>query len=342
MPNISKIKIVCFGGGTGLSSLLSGLKQNPFFEITAVVTMFDNGGSSGCLRDRFGILPPGDILRCLLALSEDEVAARKLLLKRIERPEVVRHTGGNLLLFALEKVYNDYLAAVDACGQILSIRGRVVPVSLTPSSLGAVFEDDSEAHGETSVDAAIAQGRKVAKLFLTPEIMATQAALQAIDAAELVCVGPGSLFTSIFPNFLPRGVAEALQNSNKPLIYIANLLSEGPSEDRTLSSQVALAEKYLGRKINVVIANNKIPDEQALAKYRAAHKTPIVIDEVPGVKILNADLWQTPEIARHDSARLAYLLHSAASMRVTPAPELSAEAREAKAKPGSSDLAPNQ
>src|SRR3989338_1279919 len=119
-----RIKIVCFGGGTGMPSLLSGLKHNPWFEVTAVVNMFDTGGSSGELKDRFGILPPGDVLKCMLALSEDEVVARKILLKRISHPSFSGHTGGNLLLFAFEKVYGNQLDAVNALSHILSVQGK--------------------------------------------------------------------------------------------------------------------------------------------------------------------------------------------------------------------------
>ena len=139
------MRITCFGGGTGLPSLLSGLKKNPWIDVTAVVSMFDSGGSSGALRDRYGILPPGDILKCLLALAEDEKGARKILLKRINHATSPGHTGGNLLLFALERIYGSYPDAVDALAQILSVKGRVIPVSLEPSSLCARYDDGSEA-----------------------------------------------------------------------------------------------------------------------------------------------------------------------------------------------------
>src|SRR3989344_9061853 len=137
-----KIKVVCFGGGTGMPSLLSGLKHNPWLDITAVVNMFDTGGSSGELKDKFGILPPGDILKCLLALSGNEKSTREILLKRITDTKSPGHTGGNILLLGLEKVYGSLTTAINALGEILSASGKVYPVTLTKSTLCAEFLDE--------------------------------------------------------------------------------------------------------------------------------------------------------------------------------------------------------
>ena len=173
-------KVVCFGGGTGLPALLSGLKDNPWLEITAVVNMFDTGGSSGELKDRFGILPPGDVLKCLLALSTQESYARELLQKRIRNHNFFGHTGGNVLLLGLEKVFGDYITAVDALGQLLSIKGRVVPVTLEQSTLSARYKDGSVYRGETSVDIGIHEGKVLSDLFLEPRVSASKQAIDAI------------------------------------------------------------------------------------------------------------------------------------------------------------------
>src|SRR3989344_4426862 len=161
-----RIKIVCCGGGTGMPSLLSGLKHNPWFEVTAVVNMFDTGGSSGELKDKFGILPPGDVLKCLLALSEDELMARKILLKRVDHFSFSGHTGGNLLLMAFEKVYGNHSDAVSALSQVLSAQGQVLPVTGSQSTLCARYFDNSINRGETDIDVGVQKGKEVKELFL--------------------------------------------------------------------------------------------------------------------------------------------------------------------------------
>lgn len=310
MPLFEKTKIVCFGGGTGLPSLLSGLKKNPWLEVTAVVSMFDSGGSSGVLRDRFGILPPGDILKCLLALSEDEAAARKILLRRIEHREMPGHTGGNLLLFALEKLYGNYPDAINALGQILSIRGNVIPVSLEKSSLCAEYEDGSAACSEVEVDAGMQAGKRIRRLFLEPSVRASQSAIHAIERADVLCVGPGSLYTSVLPNFLPTGIKEIVASSRAPIIFICNLLTEGRGMEKMgVREIVEIVESVAGR-LSVVVTNRSIPDNEIMMRYTGEAKHPIRPpdgDDLGG-RLVIADLWTDPAIARHDSERLASLV----------------------------------
>src|SRR3989344_5084528 len=161
MKKSNNIKIACFGGGTGMPALLSGLKHNPRLDITAIVNMFDTGGSSGELKDKFGILPPGDILKSVLALSEDEINARKILLKRVDHPSFSGHTGGNLLLMAFEKVYGNHLNAIEVLSQILSSRGKVLPVTSFQSNLNARYADGAISIGETEVDKGLYEGKEI-------------------------------------------------------------------------------------------------------------------------------------------------------------------------------------
>ncbi len=311
MQKARKINIVCFGGGTGMPSLLSGLKHNPWLNITAVVNMFDTGGSSGELRDRFGILPPGDVLKCLLALSEDEISARRILLRRIEHEKFSGHTGGNLLLMAFEKVYGDHLSAVNALTQILSARGRVVPVISSPSNLCAEYTDRRIAKGETNIDQEIYDGKEVKKLFLEPEVRASTAALKEIKKADILCVGPGSFYTSVLPNFLPKGAKEAIKKSKAPIIFVSNLLTEGLGmRGYQVGTVVAILEKYLGRKVSVIVVNKKLPDNKILNLYSSEKKYPIRINSNKDKRIISADLWTDPSIARHDSYLLANLVFS--------------------------------
>ncbi len=273
-------KVVCFGGGTGLPSLLSGLKTNPWLEISAVVNMFDSGGSSGELKDKFGILPPGDILKCLLALSTREKEARDILLKRITHKKYSGHTGGNVLLLGFEKVYGSHDAAIDALGQLLSVRGEVIPVTQEKSTLCAEYQDGSVYKSETSVDVGIKEGKIVKKLFLEPSITASKQALQAISSADAICIGPGSFYTSVTSNFLPKKIKESLAKSKAKVIFISNLLTEGLGmRDYSAEKAVSIMEKYIGRKIDAAIFNKALPDTGVLDLYAGEHKYPIQISK---------------------------------------------------------------
>jgi uncharacterized cofD-like protein len=323
----SKINVVCFGGGTGLPGLLSGLKHNPWLNITAVVNMFDTGGSSGELRDRFGILPPGDILKCLLALSKHESYAREILLRRIRSQEFPGHTGGNVLLLGLEKVFGDCSSAIDALGQLLSIRGRVVPVTLAQSTLCGRYKDGTVYRGETSVDIGVHEGRIVDELFLDPLVDASERALEAIEQADVFCIGPGSFYTSVLSNFLPRGIVSALQKAKGKLIYIANLLTEGRGmKGMQLEDIVAMVERQIDRSVDYVVANEHWPfaGEALFERYAMESKYPVISKSTSSdPRILSGDLWFDKEIARHDCALLAHFV-SAVINRATekiPSPQ---------------------
>ncbi len=309
------MKITCFGGGTGLPSLLTGLKKNPWMDVAAVVSMFDSGGSSGVLRDRYGILPPGDILKCLLALAEDEKGARKILLKRINHSVTPGHTGGNLLLFALEKIYGSYPDAVSALAQVLSVKGTVIPISLESSSLCAKYEDGSEACNEVEVDEGMEKGKKIASMFLKPSVTAYAPAIDAIRGADVICIGPGSFYTSILPNFLPDGITAAIAGTSIPVIFIANLLTEGwGMGDATVSSIVADLESRLGRPVSRVIMNTARPPDELIARYTCEGKYLLPVGDASalGDRLIAAPVWSDPTIARHDSEKLAALVYALA------------------------------
>ncbi len=304
-----KIKIVCFGGCTGLPTLLSGLKANPFFEISAIVTMFDTGGSSGELKDKFGILPPGDILKCLLALSKNEQATREIFLKRITDTNSPGHTGGNILLLGLEKVYGGLTTAINALGEILSASGKVYPVTLAQSTLCAEFLDKSIVKGETLIDMGVFEGKIINKLFLNPNIKANPKALSAIKRADILIMGPGSFYTSLLPNFLPQGIKEAVKKSKAKTIYVCNLLTEGYGmKSYRTDTFIKTVEFYTGRKVDRVIANSHIPQNR-LSEYAQERKYPVKISGKSSKnKIVAANLWTDPNLARHDQKKLSYLV----------------------------------
>src|SRR5919107_3624063 len=191
---LRKLNVGCFGGGTGLPSLLGGLKTNPWLEVHAVVTMFDSGGSSGQLRDELGVLPPGDVLKCALALARNEREARRVLLARLPMLEHARlggHTGGNLLLSMMERYSGDFVAAVEGLRALLGCHGRVWPVSVEPASLCAEYGDGTLTRGEVEVDAGQTAGSAIKRLWLEPPVQMHAATGAAIPQFEAAVIGPG-------------------------------------------------------------------------------------------------------------------------------------------------------
>jgi uncharacterized cofD-like protein len=279
--------------------------------------MFDTGGSSGELRDRFGILPPGDILKCVLALSKHESYARQMLLRRIVSKEFPGHTGGNVLLLGLQNVYGSHAEAVKALGQLLSIRGRVIPVTNEDSCLCASYCDGSIHKGETCVDVGIHEGKIIGNLFLQPSVSANEDAILAIEEADLICIGPGSFYTSVLPNFLPSGIKKAMQNSKAKTLFIANLLTEGKGmRGINLEDCIKIVEFYTGRHIDFIIANSKWPSLEGslYERYALENKYPIQPSASSmNTRIVFADLWQDDTYARHDSSRLAHLVGALAN-----------------------------
>ena len=234
------LNVGCFGGGTGLPSLLGGLKNNPWLSVHAVVTMFDSGGSSGLLRDQLGVLPPGDVLKCALALARNEREARRVLLSRmpsLQHERLRGHTGGNLLLSMMEQYSGDFLAAVDGLRALLGCAGRVWPVSTQQGTLFAEYADGSRTRGEPEVDAGHNAGHAVTRLWLEPDVQVHPAAAAAIPQFDAVIIGPGSFYTSLMPIFLVRSTASAAVNVDIPRPSVSRLVTRmtGPATCRTAS-----------------------------------------------------------------------------------------------------------
>ena len=307
--HLRKINVGCFGGGTGLPSLLGGLKTNPWLSVNAVVTMFDSGGSSGQLRDELGVLPPGDVLKCALALARNEREARRVLLSRLPTLEHARlggHTGGNLLLSMMERYSGDFLAAVEGLRALLGCAGRVWPVSVGNASLCAEYGDGTRTRGEVEVDAGQSAGSAITRLWLEPDVQLHEAAARAIPEFEAAVIGPGSFYTSLMPIFLVRGAPEAVRQVKGPIVLVTNLLTEGRGMWQfTAGEAVRLMEETIGRPVDVILVNTARPPEETLARYRAEHKQPLDIGAVPAsCEVVTGDFW-CREIARHDRRRLA-------------------------------------
>jgi uncharacterized cofD-like protein len=312
---LREVNVGCFGGGTGLPSLLGGLKTNPWLRLNAVVTMFDSGGSSGQLRDELGVLPPGDVLKCALALARSEGEARRVLLSRLptleQHDRLAGHTGGNLLLSMMEQYSGNFLAAVDGLRALLGCKGRVWPVSVEPASICAEYGDGSQTRGEVEVDAGQSRGHHVRRVWLEPQASIHPTVAEAIAGFEAAIIGPGSFFTSLMPPLLVRGVPEALARMNGPVILIANLLTEGRGMSGFTAADAARwVAGAIHRPVDVVIANTGRPSSQTLAEYAAEHKEPLEVGALdPACELVLGDFW-CREIARHDRRRLSFAVWS--------------------------------
>jgi uncharacterized cofD-like protein len=317
---LRELNVGCFGGGTGLPSLLGGLKSNPWVDADAVVTMFDSGGSSGVLRDELGVLPPGDILKCALALSRNAREARRVLLARLptfEHAKLGGHTGGNLLLSMMQRYSGDFLDAIDGLRALLGCRGRVWPVSVQQASVCAEYDDGSLTRGEVEVDAGQSSGRLVKRIWLEPPVAIHPAVARAIGDFDAVTIGPGSFYTSLMPIFLVRGVSEALRSTKGPVILIANLLTEGRGmAGFTAADAVVRIEEAIQRPVDVVITNTRLPSTKILNRYALEHKEPLPAGNLPEhCEVVDGEFW-TSEIARHDRLRLAYAVWSVLARRM--------------------------
>ena len=325
---LRELNVGCFGGGTGLPSLLGGLKTNPWLHLNAVVTMFDSGGSSGQLRDELGVLPPGDVLKCALALARNEGEARRVLLSRLPTLEhgakLAGHTGGNLLLSMMEQYSGNFLSAVDGLRGLLGCKGRVWPVSVERASLCVEYGDGSQAKGEFEVDFGQTQGHQVRRLWLEPSAAIHPDVAEAIRKFDAVIIGPGSFFTSLMPPLLVRGVKEALAEVRGPVILIANLLTEGSGmAGFTAADAARWVSRAIERPIDVVIANTGRPSRESLLRYAAERKEPLEVGALEDeTQLVTGPFWNT-SIARHDRRRLSFAVWSVLSQQLlqqAPAP----------------------
>ncbi|MEW6323293.1 MAG: gluconeogenesis factor YvcK family protein [Acidobacteriota bacterium] len=307
---LRELNVGCFGGGTGLPSLIGGLKRNPWLRVHAVVTMFDSGGSSGQLRDELGVLPPGDVLRCALALARNEGEARRVLLARLptlEHARLAGHTGGNLLLSMMERYSGDFLAAVDGLRALLGCQGSVWPISVEQATLCAEYADGQISRGEVEVDRAHGRGHEVRRLWLEPEARIHPAVRDAIGGFDAAIIGPGSFFTSLLPTLLVSGVREAVADVRGPIILVANLLTEGRGMQAfTAADAVRWVSETIGRPVDALLFNTRHPSPEILARYAEEDKTPLALGDIPAsCEVVEGTFWRS-EIARHDRRRLSY------------------------------------
>ncbi len=303
-----ELAVGCFGGGTGLPSVLGGLKANPWVHVHAIVTMFDSGGSSGQLRDALGVLPPGDIMKCALTLARSEKDARRLLLARmpmLEHKSLAGHTGGNLLLSMMAQQSGDFLAAVDGLRALLGCDGHVWPITDQHATICAEYADGTMTRGEVEVDAEQARGGAVTRLWLEPAVQIHPRVAEMIADLDAIVIGPGSFFTSLLPIFLVDGTRDAIARFDGPVVYVANLMREGRGmQDFTVADAVLRLERTIGRQVDVVIHNINPPDGEIRERYAGEHKSPMPLGDLPThCELLEGRFW-LGTIARHDRRRL--------------------------------------
>ncbi len=328
------MKVVAIGGGTGLSSTLRGLKLHlaepwrpaqfhpTISRLTAVVTVTDEGGSSGRLRRDFRMLPPGDIRNCLVALAEDEMLFTHLFRYRFSGGRGLKgHSLGNLLLTALTHLTRDFAHAVKLSSAVLAIRGEIVPVTLSDVRLKARLRNGRIVCGESKISKTRIP---IERLYLVPgRCRPLPETLAAIKEADLITVGPGSLYTSLIPNLLVRGIPEAIERSKALKVYICNLMTQ-PGETRgyTAGDHLRALDTHAGRKLfDVIILNTRRLSASLRKRYAAERAEPVSYDlaeiEALGVKPVLADLLAPGRVARHDSRHLAQILLEFASERAT-------------------------
>ncbi len=272
-------KVVIIGGGTGTYVVLSGLKKYDL-KLSAIVTMMDSGGSTGRLRDQLGVLPPGDIRQCLVALSEAPDLWRKLFLYRFESGDLKGHNFGNIFLSALEMSTNAYQDVIDTASYILKTKGDVIPVTFEKVTLCAKYLDGETICGEKFIDTAFHKTSPIESLFVKPTANANQMATTAISQADFIIIGPGDLYTSLIPNLVIEGIASAIKQSKAIIIVPINLMTkQGQTTNYSVKNHVADIEKYIGKKVDVILINNGKID-QSIIDYYASHQEKPVQDDL--------------------------------------------------------------
>ena len=297
--------VTVIGGGHGLSVLLRGIKTSTN-NVSAVVTVADDGGSSGRLRTELGIIPPGDLRNCLVALADTEPLMEKLFQYRFDGDTALAgHSFGNLFIAAMNEVTGDMETALKESSKVLAVKGRVIPASKEHVRLDAIMTDGTVVEGESQIPEA---HKKIRRVQLFPKkVPAVPAALEAIESADAIILGPGSLYTSIMPNLLVDGVANALKKSKAIKIYICNVLTQpGETDGYTAANHAKAILDHTGKgAIDYVLVNSTpIPDEM----WRGTGATPVEIDEdkvnALGCGLIKADLMSATEAGRHDPEKL--------------------------------------
>lgn len=315
-------RVVVIGGGTGSFVVLFGLKQYPL-NLSAIITMMDSGGSTGKLRDQYGVLPPGDVRQALVALSESEKIWRELFLYRFTNGDLVGHNFGNLFLTVLEKITGSFEKAITLAEEILKTKGEVIPITLKKTHLNALLADGRTIKTEGLIDAQEKRA-PIKKLFLNKSVSVNQKALQTINQADIIIVGPGDLYTSILPNFMFKEFVQAYQKSQAQKIFVLNLMNKlGHTDNYQAADYLEKYQEYLGKQpFDYVVINQTPLPKKMLATYEQYGESQVTNNLKPSAKpkilmgdLLNQSLYikakgdrLTRSLVRHEPDKLARFL----------------------------------
>jgi len=282
------------GGGTGSFTVLSGLKNYPL-NISAIISMMDSGGSTGRLRDQLGVLPPGDLRQALVALSNSSEIWRNLFNYRYKNGDLKGHNFGNIFLSTIEKITGSNKQALVEIANILNVKGKVIPVTFDNCRLCAKYKDNSIICGESNIDESLTSRPKIIKLYLKPLAKVNNDAINAIENADFIILGPGDLYTSIFPNLIVNDFSNSIKKSKAKKIYISNLMTKlGQTDGFTLSDHIKEVIKYMGQtNLDYILVNNKKPNEKILKYYKKNGNVCFVEDDLKEIlptKIIRIDL----------------------------------------------------
>lgn len=312
----NEVKVVVIGGGTGLSTMLRGLKQYTS-HITAIVTVGDDGGGSGKLREDLGMLPPGDIRNCILALADTEPLMEDLLQYRFTEGSLKGQCFGNLFLAAMAAISENFEDAVQKMSSVLAVKGKVLPVTLDDMKLIAELENGEIIEGESKIPSeVIVRNTRIKKIAIKPiDAKPLEEAIKAINNADVIIMGPGSLYTSIIPNLLVKGIPEAICKSPAKKVYISNVMTQpGETDGFKVSNHLKVLMDYgVAENIDYVIANNGIIPPDIKEKYAKENAELVVLDYENisnlNVNVIEADLIKiTKRYVKHNAEKLAELI----------------------------------
>ena len=320
--NLEK-SVVTIGGGTGTFTVLSGLRHFQEVSLTAIVSSADDGGSTGRLRDAYGILPPGDARQALVALAEQNSMLRQLFTHRFSKGDIAGHNFGNLFLTALSDIFKSDARALEEASQILRIRGKVLSVSDTPAKLIATFADGTTIFGEHAIDTRSRDRAQITKLAFSTPVQIAPAARSAIEKADMVVLGPGDLYTSTIAALLPSGACDALRASQAPLVYVMNLFTKGGQTSKYgAMKHIEEIERHIGCNIDIILMSTDSFPQDAIERYALEGEEPVKDDLGDDSRIIRASLTSVsvvesvPEdpvprsLIRHNPEKLARVLRA--------------------------------
>lgn len=298
-------KITVMGGGTGTFVVLSGLKQHDV-DLGVIVNMMDSGGSTGRLRVQLGVLPPGDIRQCFVALSEAPDLWRRLFLYRFDGGDFAGHNFGNIFLSTLEKVSKNYDEVLDTASFVLKTKGKVLPVTHEKTHLCVEYANGTVVKGEADIDSDLHEQNTIKRAFLEPLVAAYPQSLQRIAESDMIVIGPGDLYTSIIPLFLVDGMKQALQETKAKIVYVVNLMTKsGQTNNYTAKDHIRDIEKYLGRAVDTVIMHKGELNEEIVNWYESHNEHTVIDDLKEDSRVVYANIADNMPVVQNKADKIA-------------------------------------